>query len=304
MAALSRLTKAYIAILFSMAFFAFSYVWFKVANQAYRPLTIVFFRLSTAVIVLSLYLFLTKRFEKIRKEDRIYFFFIALFEPFLYFIFESYGLSFVSSTVASVIIATIPIFTAIGALALFREKLSMFNYLGIIVSFTGIFIFTVAGKSNLSFNPKGVILMFLAVLCATGYSLILRRLANNYRPVYIVNVQNIIGLSLFIPVFLISEGSHLKDMVFNAEALIAVAQLAIFASCGAFILFGYTVRVIGVTRANLFANLIPVLTAGFAYYTINEIITIEKFAGILIMISGLYMAQIRFSGKRKLKKVY
>ncbi len=285
-----------------MAFFAFSYVWFKVANQAYRPLTIVFFRLSTAVIVLSLFLFITKRFEKIRKEDRIYFFFIALFEPFLYFIFESYGLSFVSSTVASVIIATIPIFTAIGALILFREKLSMFNYLGIIVSFTGIFIFTVAGKSNLSFNTKGVILMFLAVMCATGYSLILRRLANNYRPVFIVNVQNIIGLSLFIPVFLISEGSYLKDMVFNAEALIAVAQLAIFASCGAFILFGYTVRVIGVTRANLFANLIPVLTAGFAYYTINEIITIEKFAGILIMIIGLYMAQIRISGKRKLKE--
>ncbi len=285
-----------------MAFFAFSYVWFKVANQAYRPLTIVFFRLSTAVIVLSLFLFITKRFEKIRKEDRIYFFFIALFEPFLYFIFESYGLSFVSSTVASVIIATIPIFTAIGALILFREKLSMFNYLGIIVSFTGIFIFTVAGKSNLSFNTKGVILMFLAVMCATGYSLILRRLANNYRPVFIVNVQNIIGLSLFIPVFLISEGSYLKDMVFNAEALIAVAQLAIFASCGAFILFGYTVRVIGVTRANLFANLIPVLTAGFAYYTINEIITIEKFAGILIMIIGLYMAQIRIAGKRKLKE--
>lgn len=285
-----------------MAFFAFSYVWFKVANQAYRPLTIVFFRLSTAVIVLSLFLFITKRFEKIRKEDRIYFFFIALFEPFLYFIFESYGLSFVSSTVASVIIATIPIFTAIGALILFREKLSMFNYIGIIVSFTGIFIFTVAGKSNLSFNTKGVILMFLAVMCATGYSLILRRLANNYRPVFIVNVQNIIGLSLFIPVFLISEGSYLKDMVFNAEALIAVAQLAIFASCGAFILFGYTVRVIGVTRANLFANLIPVLTAGFAYYTINEIITIEKFAGILIMIIGLYMAQIRISGKRKLKE--
>ncbi len=287
-----------------MAFFAFSYVWFKVANQAYRPLTIVFFRLSTAVIVLSLFLFLTKRFEKIRKEDRIYFFFIALFEPFLYFIFESYGLSFVSSTVASVVIATIPIFTAIGALILFREKLSLFNYLGIIVSFTGIFIFTVAGKSNLSFNTKGVILMFLAVMCATGYSLILRRLANNYRPVYIVNVQNIIGLGLFIPVFLISEGSHMQDMVFNAEALVAVAQLAIFASCGAFILFGYTVRVIGVTRANLFANLIPVLTAGFAYYTINEIITIEKFAGILIMISGLYMAQIRFSGKRKIKEAY
>lgn len=296
--------KAYIAILFSMAFFAFSYVWFKIANEAYRPLTIVFFRLATAVIVLSLYLYLTHRFQKIKKEDRIYFFFIALFEPFLYFIFESHGLTLVSSTVASVLIATIPIFTAIGALVFFREKLNLFNYTGIIISFAGILIFIIAGKSNLSFNLKGIMLMLFAVLCATGYSLILRKLANTYRPVYIVNVQNIIGLSLFLPVFLISEGRYIPDMVFDPKAAIAVAQLAVFASCGAFILFGYTVKIIGVTRANLFANIIPVLTAVFAYYTIGELITIEKFTGIIIMITGLYMAQIRFSYSKTTGEVF
>ena len=287
-----------------MAFFAFSYVWFKVANEVYRPLTIVFFRLAISVIVLSLFLYFTGRFEKIRKEDRVYFFLIALFEPFLYFIFESHGLTYVSSTVASVLIATIPLFTAIGALIFFREKLNMLNYLGVLISFTGILIFVIAGKSNLSFDSRGMVLMLLAVFCATGYSLILRKLANKYRPVYIVNVQNIIGLSLFMPVFLISEGNHFKDIVFDTRAATAVIQLAVFASCGAFILFGYTVRVIGVTRANLFANIIPVLTALFAYYSIGEIITVEKFVGIIIMITGLYMAQIRISFKDKLKEVY
>ncbi|MBS0011117.1 MAG: DMT family transporter [Bacteroidales bacterium] len=294
---MSDRVKAYIAIIFSMAFFAFSYVWFKIANEAYRPLTIVFFRLATAVIVLSLFLYITGRFEKIRKEDSLYFFLIALFEPFLYFIFESHGLALVSSTVASVLIATIPIFTAIGALILFREKLSIFNYAGVLISFTGIMIFIVAGKSNLSFNPRGIILMLSAVMCATAYSLILRRLANLYRPVYIVNVQNIIGLALFLPVFIISEGKHFREIQFDPEAAIAVAQLAIFASCGAFILFGYTVRKIGVTRANIFANIIPVMTAAFAYYSIGEIISSEKFVGIIIMIAGLYMAQIKFSLK-------
>lgn len=287
-----------------MAFFAFSYVWFKVANEAYRPLTIVFFRLVISVIVLSLFLFFTGRFEKIKKEDRVYFFLIALFEPFLYFIFESHGLTYVSSTVASVLIATIPLFTAIGALIFFREKLNMLNYLGALISFTGILIFVIAGKSNLSFDIRGMVLMLLAVFCATGYSLILRKLANKYRPVFIVNVQNIIGLSLFMPVFLISEGNHFKDIAFDPRAATAVIQLAVFASCGAFILFGYTVRVIGVTRANLFANIIPVLTALFAYYSIGEIITVEKFVGIIIMITGLYMAQIRISFKDKLKEVY
>ena len=287
-----------------MAFFAFSYVWFKIANEAYRPLTIVFFRLVISVVVLSSYLFLTNRFQKIKKKDRVYFFFIALFEPFLYFIFESHGLTLVSSTVASVLIATIPIFTAIGALVFFREKLNLFNYAGIVISSAGILIFILAGKSNLSINLKGIILMLCAVLCATGYSLILRKLANSYRPVYIVNVQNIIGLSLFLPVFLIFEGRHIPGMVFDAKAVIALIQLAVFASCGAFILFGFTVKIIGVTRANLFANIIPVLTALFAYYSIGEIITIEKFTGIIIMITGLYMAQIRFSLLNKIREVF
>lgn len=296
---MSKLVKAYISIIFSMAFFAFSYVWFKVANEAYRPITIVFFRLAISVVLLSLFLLITGRFEKIRKEDRKYFFLIATFEPFLYFIFESHGLTYVSSTVASVIVSTIPIFTAIGALILFKEKLSRFNYLGVVVSFTGILIFIVAGKSNLSFDIRGIILMFCAVLCATGYSLLLRKLAFNYRPVYIVNVQNIIGLVLYLPVFLISEGKYIPEMKPDGDALVAVVQLAIFGSCGAFILFGYTVRVIGVTRANLFANIIPVLTAVFAFYSIGEIITIEKFVGIIIMISGLYMAQIRKKTRAK-----
>lgn len=286
-----------------MAFFAFSYVWFKIANEAYRPLTIVFFRLGISIIALSLFLYLSGRFEKIRKEDRVYFFFIALCEPFLYFIFESLGLSRVSSTVASVIIATIPIFTAIGALFFFNERLSRLNYAGVVISFTGIIMFILAGESNLSFDIEGMILMLCAVLCATGYSLILRRLANKYRPVYIVNVQNIIGFTLFLPVFLVSEGRYIPDLVFDPEAALAVAQLAIFASCGAFILFGYTVRAIGVTRANLFANLIPVMTAVFAYYTIGEIITFEKFIGIIIMIAGLYMTQIRLPVRKRMKGI-
>jgi len=284
-----------------MAFWAFSYVWFKIANIAYQPITIVFLRLLISVILLSVYLVLTKKFEKIRKEDRKYFFFIALCEPFLYFVFESYGLTHISSTVASVLIATIPVFTALGAMFLFGERLTRFNYIGIVISFAGLLIFVLTGESNLSFNTKGVILMMMAVLSATGYSLILRRLALRYRPIYIVNVQNIIGLVMFIPLFIIIDRKHFAGMTFNLESALAILKLAVFASCGAFILFGYAVRAMGVARANLFSNLIPVMTAIFAYFTIGEIISIEMFAGILIMIAGLSMAQITSFGRKRVK---
>ena len=290
---MSRVAKSYIAVIIAMVFFAFSYVWFKVANEAYRPLTIVFARLLLAIIILSFYLLSSRRLIKIKKEDWKYFLLIATFEPFLYFIFESKGLSLVSSTVASVVISTIPVFTAIGAFIIFKEKLTKINYTGILISFLGILVFVLAGKSNLSFDPKGILLMVMAVFCATGYSLTLRKLTEKYSPVNIVNAQNIIGLILFLPVFLISEGSHLNEITFNAEAFMAILKLAVFASCGSFILFGYSVITIGVTRANLFTNIIPILTAVIAFFVIGEVITLEKYFGIIIMISGLYLAQIR-----------
>ena len=217
---------------------------------------------------------------------------MALFEPTLYFIFESHGLSHISSTVASVVVGTIPIFTATGAMIFFGEKLTRFNYIGIVISFGGLLIFILAGDSNLVFNFKGIALMVLAVICATGYNMFLRRLTVNYKPVFIVNTQNIIGLTLFLPIFIISEWKHIPLLTFDYEAAVAVLKLAIFASCGAFILLSYSVSLIGITRANLFSNLIPAITAVFAFFTIGETITIEKFLGIAVMIAGLYMAQL------------
>ncbi len=284
--------KAYIAIILSMSFFAFSYVWFKVANEVFPPFTIVFLRLLVSAIILWVFLSLSGRVEKIKEGDHIYFFLIAFCEPFLYFLFEAHGLSMVSSTVASVVIATIPVFTAIGALIIFREKLSRLNYAGVVVSFTGIIVFMIAGESNLSFHPLGILLMFMAVICATAYSLLLRRLINSYGPIFIVAVQNAIALILFTPFFLLISGSGISSLVWSAASLTAILRLAVFASSAAFILLAYSVRRIGITRANLFANIIPVLTALYAFYTFGESFTIEKMAGIAIMITGLYMSQV------------
>ena len=49
---------------------------------------------------------------------------MALFEPFIYFLGESYGLLYVSSTVAAVIVATIPLISPLFAWYFFREKLN------------------------------------------------------------------------------------------------------------------------------------------------------------------------------------
>lgn len=275
-----------------MIFWAFSFIWFKSANKSFPPITIVFIRLLFAVILLSAYLIITKSFMKIRKGDMKLFFLLALFEPFFYFLGESFGLTYVSATVCSVLISTIPVFATLGAWIFFKEKLKIINYAGIILSFIGVLVFIINKDGNISYNLKGLGLLMVAVLSAVGYNLTLNRLIGSYSPVYIVNVQNIIGVILFLPLFLILDFNKFINTSLTVQMFIPVIQLAAFASCGAFILFAYSVKKVGIIKANVFTNVIPIFTAFFSFLLLGEKLTMQNMVGILIVIAGLFMSQM------------
>ena len=280
-----------------MIFWSFSFIWFKVANKTFHPITIVFIRLLFSAILMTAFLVVTKNYMKIKKTDRKLFLMLALFEPFFYFLGESFGLTYVSATVCSVLIATIPVFATIGAWLIFKEKLKAINYAGIIMSFIGVLVFILNTDGSLSFNIKGLGLLTLAVLSAVGYNLTLSRLIETYTPVYIVNVQNLIGAALFLPLFLIFDFKYFISTPFTFDMFKPIIELSIFASCGAFILFAYSVKKMGITKANVFSNCIPVFTAFFSFILMGEKLTFQNIAGMVIVIAGLFMSQMNGMNK-------
>jgi drug/metabolite transporter (DMT)-like permease len=229
---------------------------------------------------------------KIKKGDLKLFLTLAMFEPFFYFLGESFGLTYVSATVCSVLISTIPVFATMGAWLIFKERLSMINYAGIILSFLGVLVFILNKYGTFSYNIKGLGLILLAVLSAVGYNLTLSRLVERYRPVYIVNVQNIIGATLFLPLFLVLDFSQFIITPITFNMFKPIIELAVFASCGAFILYAYSVSNIGITKANVFTNCIPVFTALFSFLLLGEKLTVQNIIGMIIVISGLFMSQM------------
>jgi drug/metabolite transporter (DMT)-like permease len=275
-----------------MIFWSFSFIWFKVANKTFHPITIVFIRLLFSVIIMTTFLLITRNYMKIKKTDRKLFMMLALFEPFFYFLGESFGLTYVSATVCSVLISTIPVFAAIGARLIFKEKLKAINYAGIVTSFIGVLVFIFNTDGSISLNIKGLGLLTLAVLSAVGYNLTLSRLVGTYSPVYIVNVQNLLGAILFLPLFLIFDFKHFISTPFTFDMFRPIIELSIFASCGAFILFAYSVRNMGTTKANVFSNCIPVFTAIFSFFLIGDKLTVQNITGMAIVIAGILMSQM------------
>jgi len=280
-----------------MIFWSFSFIWFKIANKTFHPITIVFIRLLFSVILMTIFLVVTKNYMKIKKGDWKLFLTLAVFEPFFYFLGESFGLTYVSATVCSVLISTIPVFATIGAWLIFKEKLKAINYAGIIISFIGVLVFIFNSDGSISFDIKGLGLLLLAVFSAVGYNLTLSRLVDSYSPVYIVNVQNLIGAILFLPLFLIFDFKSFISTPFTFNMFRPIIELSIFASCGAFILFAWSVRNMGITRANVFSNCIPIFTALFSFILMDDRLTFQNILGMAIVIAGLFMSEM--NGGRK-----
>jgi drug/metabolite transporter (DMT)-like permease len=290
--------RLYGAISLAMLFWSFSFIWTRQAIVSFQPVTLVTFRLVIASVLLFLISKASGKFQLMRREDVKWFLLLAFFEPFMYYIGETYGLTMVESTLASVIISTIPLFAPILAFFLLKEKISFANIAGIIVSLSGVFLVIYEPKGGFAANPWGIVLMFLAVFSAICYTTTLRKISTHYSTVNVIFYQSLVGLLYFIPTFFITDFSTFSFSKITSEGLFALLMLAVFASVIAFVLFAGVVRKIGVARTNVFVNLIPVFTAILAWWLLNEQLNGLKFAGIAITVVGLFVSQL---GKFKFK---
>ena len=77
----------------------------------------------------------------------------------------------------------------------------------------------------------------------------------------------------------------------------AVIKLGVFPSTISFALFIPVVAKIGAAKANSLANLIPVVTAVFSVIFLGEQFSTLKILGMIIVITGLFISQIKFKKK-------
>ncbi len=276
-----------------MLFWGLTFIWFKIAVRYYEPITIIFIRLVLSSALLFLFVKLWKRNERIERSDYKWFALLALSQPFFYFLGESFGLKFVSSTIASAIIATIPLFSPLAAMLFTREKINFFTWLGIVVSFLGIVVMLVNPDLSLNAAPKGIFLLFLAVFSAVVYSVIVKKLTHKYTALTIISRQNLIGAFYFLPLFMIFDFKGFMLVNPQMDLILAMLQLAFFGSCLAYLFFIMAVAKLGMVKANIFTNLIPVFTAVAAYFVLAEVFSVQKIAGIVLVVLGIVVSQYR-----------
>ena len=282
----------YVAALGAMFFWGCSYVWSTIVFEYWNPVIVIFFRLLFSSALLFLMLKLVGISVIIDKKDYKILFTLAMFNPTLYFLFESFGLMHSSPTISAGIVALIPVFISIMAFFFLNEYLRVWNIIGIVLSFGGIWMMLV--NNNMGFEAKwyGIVFLFLAVASAVCYAVFIRKLSVKYNPFVIVAWQNLIGSFFFLPLFLIFGLNQLVTTPINMELVKFFLMLLIFASTLAFPFHTFVISKIGVSRASIFTNLIPVITAIVSFFILREAFSNYKIAGMLMVIGGIFLSQI------------
>lgn len=284
----------YPSAIIAIILWGLSFVWTKeIINENVPVFTFLFIRLFTASLILYIFCSLAGKLQKVKRQDIKWLVLMAFFEPFIYFIGESYGMIATNSaTISAVIIATIPVFCIISERIFYKIPFTLHKIAGIIITLPGIALVAFE-KGNISVDHiYGLVLLFIAVIGATGYGTVVKKVADSYNNYTIATWQFGAGATFFLPLFLFAGGIEgLNGNFFSFKVLYPLLSLAILCSCVAFVLWINAIRGLGITKANIFSTLIPGISALAAAAIGQESITWHRIAGIIIVIAGVALAQ-------------
>ena len=293
-------TLVYISSTVAITLWGMSYIWTnKLIAQGIPVFYFVFVRILLAGLILFLFNTAYGRIKRIQRQDLPKFLLLALCEPFIYFLCETYGLKLTGSpTLSAMVVATIPIFSIGAGILFFKEKVSAVNIFGILMSLVGIVMVAMAKGEVGDKVAWGIIFLVIAVFSEVGHASFTKSLSGNYSSQVIVMYQFLIGSVYLLPLFIWKGVKDFDASVyFSAEVMYPIICLAILCSSLAFSLWVGTIKSLGVAKSSIFSALIPVVAALIAWILGHEIMNARQWTGIAISSVGVILSQ--FTVKKK-----
>ncbi|MGN0189088.1 MAG: DMT family transporter [Candidatus Cryptobacteroides sp.] len=276
-----------------------SYLWTeKLLGMGIPVSYFVFIRILIAGVALLVFNLISGGMKKMKRKDIPKFFLLAFFEPFIYFITESYGLQLTGSpTISAMVIATIPIFSIIAGRVFFSERLTKANVAGILLTVAGIILVVMSGGEVGADYILGIAVLLVAVFSEVGHAIVTKKLSGNYSSNVIVMYQFLIGSLYLLPVFIFKGLDDFSPFYFSLDVWIPIICLSLLCSSLAFSLWVNTIKHLGVAKSSIFAALIPVISAIASFILGYEMLCTRQWTGVALATVGVILSQ--YSIKRK-----
>jgi drug/metabolite transporter (DMT)-like permease len=197
---------------------------------------------------------------------------------------------FVAPGLATVIANTQPIFAALLAYAVLRERLASRGWIGLLVGFVGVLV--VAGPQLFAGDARstglGVVYVLLAALGVASGNVAIKRLATRVDPAMAMGLQLLVGALPVTAIALFTE--HPREIEWSASFIASLLGLALPGTALAFWLWQSTLRAIPLSKANVFSFLVPFFGMAIGALFFAERLTLTVLIGLGLAAYGVYLA--------------
>ncbi|NIP46201.1 MAG: EamA family transporter, partial [Gammaproteobacteria bacterium] len=192
----------------------------------------------------------------------------------------------------AIINALSPVVTSVAAAVFIKERLTLWNYAGVVLALLGVLVLISRGDLAVilavRFN-KGDVLMLLSVASWVIYALLVRAMLARYSGFALTYYATLFGVALLLllapleaPLTAIREISH--------ASILAVLYMGICGSGLGYLLYNLSIREIGPTRTSSFVySVIPIIVAVLALLFFAQTITVVMVASMALILIGLRM---------------
>jgi len=278
----------YFQILLAIIFWGASFVATKTVLIELKPVTIIILRLILASILLTIIALATKRSFSINIKNHGWILVLALIAVFHLWI-QVTGLQYTTASNTGWIIGTAPIFMAILGLLLYKEKITLIQFSGILIAMFGLLL--LIGKGDITsvdlIENKGDLLVLGSAFTWGVYSMVNKKISLSYSP-----LMTILFLFLMMAIIIIpfNLNSQTINSVINLSSTgwISILFLGLFCSGAAYVIWAQALRDMESAKVGAFLYFEPFVTVVAAWIFLKEEITVVMILSGLLITAGVF----------------
>ena len=277
--------------------FGLSYMFTKQATEISSELSLLGWRFFIAFIFISILCVLGVVKINFRNKKLKPILLVALFNPVLYFIGETFGIKYTTASESGVFLACIPVICVLMSAILLHNKPRKNQIIGIVTTLIGVLITVLAVGIEANFSIIGYLMLVLAVVSYALYSVFVEK-NTGFTSVEITFIMLASGAIIF-GILACAEGilnnnfvDIIKLPIESKEFLIAVIYQSVCCSLLAFFMSNIAITNIGVNRTSSFVGVSTVVSIIAGAFILKESFTFIQVIGVIFIIIGVYIANM------------
>ena len=278
--------------------FGLSYVLTKLVTDSASELSLLCWRFLFAFITMTICLLLGLIKINLKGKKIGPLLVITLFDPVLYLLGETIGISHTTASESGIVLACIPVVSLLASTLILHKKPGKKQIIGILITLFGVFITVVAVGVSASFSSLGYAALFLAVVSYALYSVFVEKY-NNYTSTEVTYLM-VAGATIVFCIAALIDGimNHSLESLItlpfhNSSFLISTLFQGICCSFLAFIFSNMAIAKIGVNRTSSFIGISTVVSIIARVFFLHEGFTAYQLVGAIIIVAGIYVANTR-----------